>query len=351
MLGAGGMLGGGPFVGGGETRSLTPTQLGQQPSAGSLAGADEAEDLQIKMLMAKAGAEWNRGGFGGGRGGGGGMGYGGGKGGGGMGGGGKGGGKGAVGGPLQTPPPNYVCFRCNKPGHFIQACPTNGDPKFDKPIKPKLPVGIPKSMLKRVGQAPEDATDGAVVGGLVDRDNFIVKMVSDDATFKKQVEKKQVVIDQASVPAELKCPVTQALFRNAVLLPCCGASVSDDAIALALRDDSAGAGATCVLCGTQGVKQDEVMPNRQLRDAVAAFMADVQGGGGGRRGGGGRGGGGGGRGVGNHAYPQQQMQQQQQMQMQMQMQQQAQMQQQQQQAMLMQQQQQQVCVSQGARAP
>ena len=177
---------GGAGMGGapGDPRSLTPTR-------GLASEADEAEDLQIKMLMAKTGAEWNRAGaYGGGRGGGFAGGKGGGKGGGGMmagggmmGGGGKGG---PVGGPMGQPPPNYVCFRCNKPGHFIQACPTNGDPKFDKAVKPKLPVGIPKSMLKRVGQAPE-GEDGAMTGGLVDRDiHFIVKMVSDDATFRSR---------------------------------------------------------------------------------------------------------------------------------------------------------------------
>ncbi|KAK1858412.1 hypothetical protein I4F81_001017 [Pyropia yezoensis] len=31
-----------------------------------------------------------------------------------------------------TPGPNYVCHRCGKPGHWIDQCPTNGDPTFDK---------------------------------------------------------------------------------------------------------------------------------------------------------------------------------------------------------------------------
>lgn len=30
------------------------------------------------------------------------------------------------------PPPGYVCHRCHVSGHWIQDCPTNGDPKFDK---------------------------------------------------------------------------------------------------------------------------------------------------------------------------------------------------------------------------
>jgi len=30
------------------------------------------------------------------------------------------------------PPPGYVCHRCHVSGHWIQDCPTNGDPKYDK---------------------------------------------------------------------------------------------------------------------------------------------------------------------------------------------------------------------------
>ncbi|KAG9454234.1 hypothetical protein H6P81_007138 [Aristolochia fimbriata] len=46
----------------------------------------------------------------------------------------------------KTPPQGYICHRCKVPGHFIQHCPTNGDPNYDiKRVKP--PIGIPKSML------------------------------------------------------------------------------------------------------------------------------------------------------------------------------------------------------------
>ncbi|CAN0534275.1 unnamed protein product, partial [Ectocarpus sp. 8 AP-2014] len=45
-------------------------------------------------------------------------------------------------GPL---PPNYVCRRCFKPGHFIQDCPTNNDSSYDN-TRLKRVVGIPTSM-------------------------------------------------------------------------------------------------------------------------------------------------------------------------------------------------------------
>ncbi|KAK1755940.1 hypothetical protein QBC47DRAFT_413668 [Echria macrotheca] len=28
-------------------------------------------------------------------------------------------------------PPSYICKRCEEPGHFVQDCPTNGDPRYD----------------------------------------------------------------------------------------------------------------------------------------------------------------------------------------------------------------------------
>ncbi|KYQ94140.1 hypothetical protein DLAC_04426 [Tieghemostelium lacteum] len=48
---------------------------------------------------------------------------------------------------IKIPHANYICYRCNQPGHFIQQCPTNGDPKFDH-HKMKKASGIPKTFLK-----------------------------------------------------------------------------------------------------------------------------------------------------------------------------------------------------------
>ncbi|CAN7039449.1 unnamed protein product [Brassica rapa subsp. trilocularis] len=46
----------------------------------------------------------------------------------------------------KTPPPGYICHRCNVAGHCIHHCPTNGNSNYNvKRVKP--PTGIPKSML------------------------------------------------------------------------------------------------------------------------------------------------------------------------------------------------------------
>ncbi|CAN8061289.1 unnamed protein product [Agarophyton chilense] len=82
--------------------------------------------------------------------------------------------------PDRAPRPshNYVCHRCNKPGHWIDECPTNGDPKFDK-IKVRAPTGIPRSMLRQV-DAPESGT------GLQDSSGHFVTLQPNEEEFARQ---------------------------------------------------------------------------------------------------------------------------------------------------------------------
>lgn len=48
----------------------------------------------------------------------------------------------------QKPPADYVCHRCNVPGHFIQHCPTLSDPDFVPEYERRCPSGIPKKFLR-----------------------------------------------------------------------------------------------------------------------------------------------------------------------------------------------------------
>lgn len=47
---------------------------------------------------------------------------------------------------LRKPPLDYICFRCGRPSHFIQDCPTNENELFE--IKIHKPTGIPKEFLE-----------------------------------------------------------------------------------------------------------------------------------------------------------------------------------------------------------
>lgn len=82
--------------------------------------------------------------------------------------------------PDRAPRPsaNYVCHRCNQPGHWIDQCPTNGDPTYDK-IKVRAPTGIPRSMLRNV-DAPESGT------GLQDSSGQFVTLQPNEEEFARQ---------------------------------------------------------------------------------------------------------------------------------------------------------------------
>uniref|UniRef100_A0ACD5W8I1 Uncharacterized protein n=1 Tax=Avena sativa TaxID=4498 RepID=A0ACD5W8I1_AVESA len=57
----------------------------------------------------------------------------------------------------RAPAAGYVCHRCRVPGHFIQHCPTNGDPRFDfgkarTMVLPQAPTddGVPADLHCRI---------------------------------------------------------------------------------------------------------------------------------------------------------------------------------------------------------
>lgn len=76
------------------------------------------------------------------------------------------------------PSSNYICHRCNQPGHWIDQCPTNGDPTYDK-IKVRAPTGIPRSMLRQV-EKPESGT------GLKDSSGHFVTLQPNEEEFARQ---------------------------------------------------------------------------------------------------------------------------------------------------------------------
>ena len=64
----------------------------------------------------------------------------------------------------RPPPPGYTCFRCGEKGHYINVCPTLGDPDFENKPKIKKATGIPTMFLKTIKN--KDAVDrGLMVTG------------------------------------------------------------------------------------------------------------------------------------------------------------------------------------------
>lgn len=121
------------------------------------------------------------------------------------------------------PPPNYVCYRCGTPGHYIQNCPTNGDPEFDQ-HRVKKKTGIPKSFMKAVSDPSEipvgvgKTVVNAPWGGLA-------VIEPQNKNFSKLMAKSggSATLDQfiSNPPDHLACPICKRLMNDAVLIPCC----------------------------------------------------------------------------------------------------------------------------------
>ncbi|XP_062073955.1 E3 ubiquitin ligase PQT3-like isoform X2 [Humulus lupulus] len=155
----------------------------------------------------------------------------------------------------KTPPQGYICHRCKVPGHFIQHCPTNGDPNFDiKRVKP--PTGIPKSMLMATPDGSYALPSGAVA---VLRPN--------EAAFEKEIEGFPSTRSVGDLPPELHCPLCKEVMKDAVLTSkCCFKSFCDKCVRDYIISKS-----MCV-CGATNILADDLLPNKTLRDTINRIL-------------------------------------------------------------------------------
>ncbi|XP_050235809.1 E3 ubiquitin ligase PARAQUAT TOLERANCE 3-like [Mercurialis annua] len=142
---------------------------------------------------------------------------------------------------MKTPHEGYVCRRCNVSGHFIQHCPTNGDPSYDF-----------KRMMKNVAAPVLQQSEAAFdmeVGGL--------------PTTKKRSW------CASDVPAEFLCSLCKQVMKDAVLTSkCCFNSFCDKCI----RDHLMNSKLNCV-CGATQILTDSLIPNLTLRETINRILA------------------------------------------------------------------------------
>ncbi|KAH9607123.1 hypothetical protein KSS87_005051 [Heliosperma pusillum] len=206
------------------------------------------EDSKLKAFLDSSGLDWQRQG---------GDGYGQGR---GFTRGGRGGGRGfglgrGIGLERKTPPQGYVCHRCKVPGHFIQHCPTNGDPTFDlRKVKP--PTGIPKSMLVPTPDGLYSLPSGT---------SAVLK--PNEAAFEKEIEGLPSTRSVGDLPPELHCPLCKEVMKDAVLTSrCCFRSFCDKCIRDHIISKS-----MCV-CGANNILADDLLPNKTVRDTINRIM-------------------------------------------------------------------------------
>jgi protein MPE1 len=174
--------------------------------------------------------------------------------------------------PDKPLPPGYVCYRCRKKGHWIQACPTNNDPTFDGK-KPKRTTGIPRSMLEKVEEP--DSTKELPQGVFMNQDGDYVRVKTDEATWQKIQDQQKAAAEKAKQAAQgdeelrtrgLECPLDKRAFVVPVKTPCCNTTYCYDCIETALCDNDL----LCPTCGEQCLI-DALEPDDETTKKLAEY--------------------------------------------------------------------------------
>ncbi|KAE8384338.1 DWNN domain-containing protein [Aspergillus alliaceus] len=172
--------------------------------------------------------------------------------------------------PDHPPPPGYLCYRCREKGHWIQACPTNNDPKFDGKYRVKRSTGIPRSLQTKVDKPDSLTIDGSSedlknTGVMVNADGDFVIAKPDKAAWELYQEKAKASAAAAAEAAAaeyskelqargLECPIDKRMFLEPTKTPCCHRTYCNDCITNALIESDF----VCPGCGTEGVLLDNL---------------------------------------------------------------------------------------------
>lgn len=172
------------------------------------------------------------------------------------------------------PPPNgYVCFRCGKPGHWIQECPTNDDKDFDNRPRFKRTTGIPKSMLKTVEQPTDEDHRAGVM--LTADGTYVVAQVDSESWRKNRVRTKPLtqsdVYQSTPTNTALACPLCSKLLRDAVKTPCCGTKYCEECIQTHLLEHEF----ICAECERRIPDLDQLRPDEEARKSVREYIKET----------------------------------------------------------------------------
>ncbi len=134
-----------------------------------------------------------------------------------------------------TPPLNYICHRCSNKGHYIQHCPTNGDPTFDIKIY-KNPTGIPKTFLS--------ATDDESAE-LMTKDKQMYHSNPNKRSYAQFFERHQYPQQTSPIlDKKYQCPICNDILKSAFFVSCCFMSFCEECIKQLLVEEEA----VCPVC-------------------------------------------------------------------------------------------------------
>uniref|UniRef100_A0A668A9P2 RBBP6 ligase n=1 Tax=Myripristis murdjan TaxID=586833 RepID=A0A668A9P2_9TELE len=168
------------------------------------------------------------------------------------------------------PPPHYICYRCGKPGHYIDDCPVQMDENGERPKPIRICKGIPKSFMVKA----EPGTMGAM---LTSSGEYVTTAVDSEAyrRGKKELppfaprEPSPVKAPPKPIPDELLCPICKELMADAVVTPCCGNNYCDECIRSSLLDSEEH---ICFTCRQSDVSPDDLSANEALRQVSGSHM-------------------------------------------------------------------------------
>lgn len=142
----------------------------------------------------------------------------------------------------EPPPPNYTCHRCGMTGgkeesHWIWECPTNDDPNHMKKVR--TAKGVPRQFLRKVSlEEGQKLSAGGVTFQLPGYSGHYI--FDHEASYEeKKLRLGETVQEKVlaaftpgakKVEEALTCPLCHRLFREAILVPCCGATYCNDCI-------------------------------------------------------------------------------------------------------------------------
>ncbi|KAJ7513659.1 hypothetical protein O6H91_23G009200 [Diphasiastrum complanatum] len=149
----------------------------------------------------------------------------------------------------------YICHRCGTPGHYIQRCPTKGDPAYDVK-KVRIPKGIPRTMLTV-------NPDGFYV--LPNGETAVI--TPNEIAFDKEMSGLLLKSTAFNIPLDYLCPLCHEVMKDAVISSkCCFKSFCDRCI----RDHIISK-AKCA-CGETNVLADHLLPNITIRDIINRLL-------------------------------------------------------------------------------
>ena len=168
--------------------------------------------------------------------------------------------------PDRPLPQGYICYRCGQKGHWIQACPTNGDENFENRKRIKRTTGIPRSQLQKVEVSTEDG-EGNV---MVNAEGESVMFVPDSASWDKyQKNTKAGIENEVPEDPELACGICKKLMKNPMSVPCCHKTYCEDCIQGALLESDF----VCPGCDTKDILLDQLKPEDEIKTRIDELIA------------------------------------------------------------------------------